>query len=198
MLRVAPLATPAIVRDRTLSCAPATEAVARPHLPSSRPCSDATSSAYFSLGRRCRLARSSPLAAAAATEQATADATAPLPSAAANVEAALGNGAFLLAEEHEWAPEAFTLEPGELGPVDRYAETGEPAEAFRCRGCTRPECQVGKLCRSALNVGRADDNPSAVEHSSQLCTGCFRDPQAAQPSIGARRQLLPMTICGRS
>lgn len=145
MLRAAPLAAPAGVRHSSRpSAAHAVEAVARPHLPSSRPCSDATSSASYRAFRTSRLISSTALAAAAATEQETADAAVQLASPAANVEAAPGNGAFLLAEEHEWAPEAFTLEPGELSPVDRPSQTAQSAKPkpFRCSGCTRPECQV--------------------------------------------------------
>jgi hypothetical protein len=60
------------------------------------------------------------------------------------VEAAPGNGAYLLAEEHEWAPESFHREPGELTPVDRHSVTEEAETPFQCSGCTRPECQVSR------------------------------------------------------
>ena len=55
-----------------------------------------------------------------------------------------GNGAEAALDiDAPWAPEAFKLEPGVLSEVDRLSDSGEPADAFRCDGCTRAECQVG-------------------------------------------------------
>ena len=48
----------------------------------------------------------------------------------------------LAALDAEWDPEAFWIQPGELGPIDRTSDPGEGPSPFRCEGCTRPECQV--------------------------------------------------------
>lgn len=114
-----------------------TEAIARPHLPSSRPCSDATGSAFSSSPEFHSHACSRPCGAQAA--RAAAEQLSAVPPI---LEAAPENGAFLLAEDNEWVPEAFRLLPGELGPIDRHSDAGESPEAFRCSGCTRPECQA--------------------------------------------------------
>lgn len=39
-------------------------------------------------------------------------------------------------------PECFSLEPGQLGPVNRDADSAA-ADVFRCSGCTLTECQAG-------------------------------------------------------
>jgi len=40
-----------------------------------------------------------------------------------------------------YAPEDFTLEPGEASLIDR-SMPADPADAFRCVGCSEPACQV--------------------------------------------------------
>jgi hypothetical protein len=47
-------------------------------------------------------------------------------------------------------PEDFELPPGVLSSVDRTSPAA-PEDAFRCIGCTRPECQVRQqLCSKAF------------------------------------------------
>lgn len=202
-MRVAPLAGPASGCQSILrSCAQPAGAIARPHLPSSRPYSDATSSTCCSAldhSRQTCRRPSTALAAAAATEEAAAGATGQLPAACANVEAAPGNGALLLAEDHEWAPEAFTLQPGEVGPVDRHSESGEPAEAFRCAGCTRSECQVtGKPTAPIDKLSGCRLMRDAYETLSLSISCCHRDRQVAPLLTGARLCQHSTITCGRS
>jgi hypothetical protein len=189
------VAAPGVGHRPTRPSAHAAEAVSRPQLPSSRPCSDAVNSQPRSfLGGDCARSVRSALSASAATEQQTEGAAARLPSPEANVEAAPGNGAYLLAGEHEWVPEAFHCEPGELTPVERHATAAEHTTPFRCSGCTRPECQVSTL--------HAYCNLQSVQiQNAPLSTGCLcccRAPVAVQPLIGPLQQRLPVTTCGRS
>ena len=62
-----------------------------------------------------------------------------------------------------WAPEAFQLGAGVLSEVDRLSESGEPASAFRCDGCTREECQViavaPQTCRLTTSCAGASADP---------------------------------------
>eukprot|EP00884_Botryococcus_braunii_P017652 jgi/Botrbrau1/4570/Bobra.60_2s0056.1 len=52
-----------------------------------------------------------------------------------NLPRAVSEGAAELVE-----PESFSLEPGQLGPVNRDGD-GAAADVFRCSGCTLAECQ---------------------------------------------------------
>jgi hypothetical protein len=54
-----------------------------------------------------------------------------------------------------YAPEEFTLAPGEASHIDR-SMAADPADAFRCVGCSEPACQVPLLFISLRASRRVD------------------------------------------
>lgn len=55
-----------------------------------------------------------------------------------------------LSAGREWLPEEFELEAGEMSVVHREG-LSNPADVFRCSGCSLPECQVGHIATSIIS-----------------------------------------------
>jgi len=100
------------------------------------------------------------------------------------------------------APEDFELAPGVLGPVDRETPAS-PADAYRCVGCTAPECMVrGGVESDGARSGRAgsggggrasDGAPPFSLGSPQSPTGCAKSQWRFTPS-GYLRKILTARV----
>jgi hypothetical protein len=111
--------------------------------PKKAPCCFNKSSSIVSLPVVRQLGHGSAPAAACAAVQPHRPSAASVSSepSAADAPAAVIESISSYEDPLTFVPEDFELAPGVLSSVDR-ASPAAPEDAFRCIGCTRPECQV--------------------------------------------------------
>jgi hypothetical protein len=149
---------------------------------------------------RCRvLSPEQPAASAAADAAAQPSAIAAAAAAGAAATLSVTQSLGSIDEVATCVPEEFELPLGVLSTVDRTSPSA-PEDAYRCPGCTRPECQVGVVVTAG---GTAAQHSIGVKTATacmqgwaaidqKLCRPCVLAPQVAEGKavLGSRSSWL--------